>query len=43
MINHNIENLNPKLYDDTYVAIPLLIKQNMKTELAVYPNFLKQI
>ena len=35
------KNPNPKLYDDTYVAIPLLIKQNMKTELAVYPNFSK--
>ena len=37
------KNPNPRLYDDTCVAVPLLIRQNMKTELAVYPNFSKNI
>jgi len=35
------KNPNPKRYYDSSVAVPLLIKENMKTELAVYPNFSK--
>lgn len=34
-------NPNPKKYFDSSVAIPLLIKENMKTELVIYPNFSK--
>ena len=35
------KNPNPKRYYDSSVAVPLLIKDKMKTELAVYPNFSK--
>ena len=34
-------NPNSKKYFDSSVAVPLLIKENLKTELAIYPNFSK--
>jgi len=36
-------NPNSKKYFDSSVAVPLFVRDNLKTEIAIYPNFSKSI